>query len=83
MSKKRSNTTLVRTQQDLPMPILLVVLLVIVVAIWLIPAFPVSPLGSLIIVIFGFFFATVSSRMVGLIGSYVCCIGEVQSLRFF
>ena len=51
------------------MPILLVVLLVIVVAIWLIPAFPVSPLGSLIIVIFGFFFATVSSRMVGLIGS--------------
>ena len=69
MSKKRSNTTLVRTQQDLPMPILLVVLLVIVVAIWLIPAFPVSPLGSLIIVIFGFFFATVSSRMVGLIGS--------------
>ena len=50
MSKKRSNTTLVRTQQDLPMPILLVVLLVIVVAIWLIPAFPVSPLGSLIIV---------------------------------
>ena len=64
-----TNTTLVRTQQDLPMPILLVVLLVIVVAIWLIPAFPVSPLGSLIIVIFGFFFATVSSRMVGLIGS--------------
>ena len=47
----------------------LLVLLVIVVAIWLIPAFPVSPLGSLIIVIFGFFFATVSSRMVGLIGS--------------
>ena len=69
MSKKRSNTTLVRTQQDLPMPILLVILLVIVVAIWLIPTFPVSPLGSLIIVIFGFFFATVSSRMVGLIGS--------------
>ena len=69
MSKKRSNTTLVRTQQDLPMPILLVVLLVIVVAIWLIPAFPVSPLGSLIIVIFGFFFATVSARMVGLVGS--------------
>ena len=31
--------------------------------------FPVNPIGSLIIVIFGFFFASVSSRMVGLIGS--------------
>ena len=31
--------------------------------------FPVNFLGALIIVIFGFFFATVSSRMVGLIGS--------------
>ena len=58
-----------RTQQDLPMPALLVVLVIIVLAIWLVPAFPVSPIGALIVVIFGFFFATVSSRMVGLIGS--------------
>ena len=69
MSKKHDRTKLVRTQQDLPMPALLVVILAIVVAIWLIPTFPVSPLGALIIVVFGFFFATVSSRMVGLIGS--------------
>ena len=39
------------------------------ILIWLIPTFPVNPVGSLIIVIFGFFFASVSSRMVGLIGS--------------
>lgn len=69
MSKKKNTTDVARTSQDLPMPILLVIILVIVVAIWLIPAFPVNPVGSLIVVIFGFFFATVSSRMVGLIGS--------------
>ena len=37
--------------------------------IWAVPAIPVNPLGALLIVIFGFFFATVSSRMVGMIGS--------------
>ncbi len=41
----------------------------IAVLIWLIPTFPVNLIGALIIVVFGFFFATVSSRMVGLIGS--------------
>ena len=40
-----------------------------VVIIWLVPAIPVNFLGALMIVVFGFFFATVSSRMVGLIGS--------------
>ena len=69
MSKKHAQKATLRTQQDLPMPMLLVILAAIVVLIWIIPAFPVSPLGSLIIVIFGFFFASVSSRMVGLIGS--------------
>ena len=33
------------------------------------PAIPVNIIGALLIVVFGFFFATVSSRMVGLIGS--------------
>ena len=69
MSKKHANANTVRTQQDLPMPLLLGMLLVIVILIWLVPTFPVNPVGALIIVIFGFFFASVSSRMVGLIGS--------------
>lgn len=69
MSKKHAQKSTLRTQQDLPMPVLLVILAAIVVLIWIIPTFPVSPLGSLLIVIFGFFFASVSSRMVGLIGS--------------
>ncbi len=69
MSKKHANANTVRTQQDLPMPLLLGMLLVIVILIWLVPTFPVNPIGALIIVVFGFFFASVSSRMVGLIGS--------------
>lgn len=58
-----------RTQQDLPMKVVILSVLVIAVAIWLIPSIPVNPLGAVIIVVFGFFFATVSSRMVGLVGS--------------
>ena len=69
LTKNHSNTNTLRTQQDLPMPLLLVMILVIVIAIWLVPTFPVNPIGALIVVIFGFFFASVSSRMVGLIGS--------------
>lgn len=58
-----------RTHQDMPMPVILIGVGVIAIAIWLLPTFPINLLGAVIVVIFGFFFATVSSRMVGLIGS--------------
>lgn len=58
-----------RTSKDLPMAVVLGSIAVITVLIWLVPAVPVSPIGAVIVVIFGFFFATVSSRMVGLVGS--------------
>lgn len=57
-----------RTNRDISMKPLLILALVIIVVIWLLPALPVGLLGAIIIVIFGFFFATVSARMVGLIG---------------
>jgi putative OPT family oligopeptide transporter len=41
----------------------------VVVFIWLVPAVPVSILGAILIALFGFFFAAVSARMVGLVGS--------------
>ena len=62
-------TSTLRTEQDINMKLILVAILVLVVLIWLLPVIPVSFLGALIVVIFGFFFATVSSRMVGLVGS--------------
>ncbi|EID84631.1 putative oligopeptide transporter, OPT family [Treponema sp. JC4] len=58
-----------RTNRDLSTKFLLILALIIVVVIWLLPAIPVGLLGALIIVLFGFFFATVSSRMVGIVGS--------------
>lgn len=58
-----------RTQQDLPMWVILAGIVIIAIIMCLIPSIPVSPLGALIIIVFGFFFATVSSRMVGLVGS--------------
>jgi len=58
-----------RTEQDLDMRLVLGGSLVLILVIWLLPAIPVSLIGALLVVVFGFFFATVSSRMVGLVGS--------------
>ena len=51
------------------MSVVLAGIAAMIVIIWLVPAIPVNFVGALLIVVFGFFFATVSSRMVGLIGS--------------
>lgn len=58
-----------RTEKDINIVVVLVAIAVLTLLVWLVPAIPVSLIGAVIIVIFGFFFATVSSRMVGLVGS--------------
>ena len=58
-----------RTEKDINMAVVVIAILVLTLCVWLVPAIPVSLIGAIIIVIFGFFFATVSSRMVGLVGS--------------
>ena len=58
-----------RTTQDLPMNFVFIGIGVLAIFMWLCPVIPVNLLGAIIIIIFGFFFATVSSRMVGLVGS--------------
>ena len=65
--KGSKDTSGARTAQDLPMGAVLAGIVAMVIIIWLVPAIPVNFLGALLIVVFGFFFATVSSRMVGLI----------------
>ena len=67
--KGSGSTSGERTARDINLKIVIVAVAVLTVLIWLIPAIPVSLLGAFIIVVFGFFFATVSSRMVGLVGS--------------
>ena len=66
--KGRTAGTL-RTEQDMPMTVVLLGVLIVAVVLWLVPAIPLNLFTALIVIVFGFFFATVSSRMVGLIGS--------------
>lgn len=58
-----------RTEQDIDMRFVGIGVLIIAFLIWILPMIPVSLLGAFLIVIFGFFFGAVSSRMVGLVGS--------------
>lgn len=67
--KNGKNTSTARTAQDIPMSIVLIGIVLMVFTIWVVPVIPVNFAGALFIVVFGFFFATVSSRMVGLVGS--------------
>ncbi|MBR5472842.1 MAG: oligopeptide transporter, OPT family [Clostridia bacterium] len=57
-----------RTARDINIKVVIILILLLTVLIWLIPSIPVSIIGAVIIVVFGFFFAAVSSRMVGLVG---------------
>lgn len=66
---KKSTTSVERTSRDLPLPFILIGIAVVALVMWLVPIIPVNLIGAIIIIVFGFFFATVSSRMVGLIGS--------------
>ncbi len=63
------STSQLRTQQDLNLKFVILSVFILTVLVWLVPAVPVSFIGAVIVVVFGFFFATVSSRMVGLVGS--------------
>ncbi|MBQ4531440.1 MAG: oligopeptide transporter, OPT family [Lachnospiraceae bacterium] len=67
--KGTSREEATRTSRDLGIGVVIVGIVAITVFIWLVPTIPVSLLGAVIVVVFGFFFATVSSRMVGLVGS--------------
>ena len=60
-----------RTQRDLPIGLILVSCLGLMLLIWLLPSSIIAAdlLTSFLIVLFSFFFVTVSSRIVGLIGS--------------
>ena len=69
LSKKGTGENLNRTERDLPINIILIAVIVLILIIWLVPTIPVSLGGAILIAVFGFFFATVSSRIVGLVGS--------------
>ena len=58
-----------RTQEDMKPAGVLCLLVIALLIILVSPSIPLGFMGALLIIVFGFFFATVSSRMVGLVGS--------------
>ncbi len=65
----RGNVAKNRTSKDMHMGIVLLGITILTFLVWIIPDIPVTLLGAVLIVVFGFFFASVSSRMVGIVGS--------------
>jgi len=68
-NKEGSAKANVRTQKDLSVKTMAILAIVMVALLILTPGLPFGIISIFMIVIFGFFFATVSSRMVGLVGS--------------
>jgi putative OPT family oligopeptide transporter len=70
-SAKAGAAAQVRTERDIPMIVVLGGTLLLAVFLAIAPGMPTqgNPLAAVLVVIFGFFFVTVSSRIVGLIGS--------------
>ncbi len=58
-----------RTSKDIPLKFALLGVFVIAVILYFIPAIPINFPATVLIIVFGFFFAAVSARMVGVVGS--------------
>lgn len=68
-SKDAPKEAPIRTERDLPMSFVLIGSLGLVTALTVMPSLNVSLVGAMLIVLFGFLFVTVSSRLTGEIGS--------------
>ena len=64
-----SNVKRPRTDQDLSMKVVLIGIVLLIAAITVAPSLHMNILGAILIVIFGFLFVTVSSRLAGEIGT--------------
>ena len=62
-------SSLLRTEREIKIQTVIISICLLTVGVWLIPIIPVNIFGAIIIVLFGFLFTAVSSRMVGLVGS--------------
>lgn len=62
-------TTKSRTEDDLPFSVVVIGTILMVVGLWFAPALHINLFSALMIIVFGFLFVTVSSRLTGEIGS--------------
>lgn len=67
--KHTKNGPAERTDQNLDIRLVICGVIVIILLIWLMPQIPVPLPGAILIVLLGFFFGAVASRIVGLVGS--------------
>ncbi|MFN0242887.1 MAG: OPT family oligopeptide transporter [Planctomycetota bacterium] len=67
-----ANKAVSRTDRDTPTPVLVIGAIAIVLLIWTVPAFQMNLLGALLILVLGFLFSVVSSRITGEVGSSSC-----------
>ncbi len=70
-SAKAGAPARLRTERDIPMTVVLVGTVLLAIFLAAVPGMPThgNALASVLVIVFGFFFVTVSSRIVGLIGS--------------
>lgn len=68
-SLKSINSDTNNDKKDISLKIILPLIAALILIVWLVPFIPVTLIGAVIVALFGFFFATVSSRLVGLVGS--------------
>ncbi|MCH7690046.1 MAG: oligopeptide transporter, OPT family [candidate division Zixibacteria bacterium] len=69
LGKKVQTEDTPRTDRDLPMKWVLLGIVLVIIGIWMLPGTNLNLLGTLLAVIFGFFFVVVAARIVGIVGS--------------
>ncbi|MCI5839346.1 MAG: oligopeptide transporter, OPT family [Peptoniphilaceae bacterium] len=69
LMNKEASSNSERTDRDLSFKVSLPIIIVCIVLILLMRSIPFGIIGTILIIVFSFFFATVSARMVGIIGS--------------
>lgn len=55
--------------EDVSYKVIIPLIIFLILVIWLVPFIPLNLFGALMVAVFGFLFATVSARLVGLVGS--------------
>ncbi|UFJ39280.1 oligopeptide transporter, OPT family [Brevibacillus humidisoli] len=63
------NQGVLRTEQDMAMPYIVLLVLILIWVLAFTPTINIGIPGALLVMLFGFFFVTVSSRIVGIVGS--------------
>lgn len=69
MHGRGSGGAVPRTDRDLPLTVVLIGSFIIALGIWLMPGTHLALIGTILAVIFGFFFVVVAARIVGIVGS--------------